>query len=150
MDSEILKMRCNHLGQIGFRVALFGFIVALSLILSSIFSMIIVAFVAIFGFVLPLITFFMPLAFNPNYFDDLSKLINDIGSVTEFFWSLSTYIQFIAIASIIGSVVGSIFLLWDKNNRHWGKFVFCIISAILCLILVVLIASGTFTSGTIS
>ena len=145
MNQEILKMRLNHLGQIGFRLSLFGLIVGLIILLGSFISMFIVAFVAIFGFILPLVTFGIPFVINPNYFSDLGKLLENSTSVINFVWSLTSYIKFIAIAGIIGSVVGAIFLLWDKNDRHWGQFVFCLISCICCLVLFILIISGTFS-----
>ena len=49
MDKEILKMRFNHLGQIGFRLSVFGLIVGLALIFGSVFSLFIIAVVAIVG-----------------------------------------------------------------------------------------------------
>lgn len=149
MNQEILKMRLNHLGQIGFRLSLFGLIVGLIIFLGSFISMFIVAFVAIFGFILPLVTLGIPFVVNPNYFSDLGKLLENSTSVINFVWSLTTYIKFIAIAGIIGSVVGAVFLLWDKNDRHWGQFVFCLISCVCCLVLFILIISGTFSQTVI-
>ena len=150
MNNDILKMRVNHLGQIGFRLSLFGLIVCVTLLLGSFFSLFIVAFVAIIGFILPFITLGLPFAANPNYFSDLSKLLENTGSVINFVWGLTDYLKFIALAGVFGSIIGSIFLLSDKNDRHWGKFIFCIISSILCLVLFIFMASGSFNQGIIS
>ena len=150
MDNEIVKMRLDHLGQIGFRLSLFAFIVSIAILLSSLISMFIFAFVAIFGFLLPFVTLGIVFVINPNYFQSLGNLLNNSNYIIDFFWGLTYYVKFIAIAGIIGSILGSIFLLVDKNNKQWGKFIFCLISSVCCLILFVLIISGTFNQSIIS
>lgn len=144
MENEIVKMRLTHLGEIGFRLALFGLITAAVITVGSIFSMLIFALVALIGFVLPIITLGLPLMADPNYYGNLTKLLENSSSVFDFFWSLTYYAQFIAIAGIVGSIIGSVCLLSDKNNRNWGKFIFCLISAIVCIFLIVLIATNSF------
>ena len=143
-------MRFDHLAQIGFRLSLFAFIVGISIILGSFLSFFIVAIIAIFGFLLPFITLGLPFIMNPHYFEDLSNLLSNTNSVINFFWGLTYYFKYVAIAGIIGSIIGMILLLIDKNNKQWGKFVFCIISAVACLLLFIFIASGTFNQGVIS
>ena len=144
MNNEIIKMRLNHLGEIGFRLALFGFITGAVILLSSFISFFIVAIIGILGIFLPLITLGMIFVVYPNYFSDYTALLNNTTNVINFFLGLTYIVKYIAFIGIIGAIIGSIFLLFDRNNRHWGKFSFCIISIITCLLLFVLIISGSY------
>lgn len=144
MNSEILKMRLNHLSEIGFRLSFFGLIGAIIILLSSFFSMFIVAIVAIVGFLLPFLTLGLLFAVYPNYYNNLSNLLGDSLSIINFFWGLTYYVKYIAVIGIIGSLIGAVTLLHDKTEKHVGKFVFCLISMVLCLFVFVLIMSSAF------
>ena len=71
------------------------------------------------------------------------------GIRVEFFWRIVGYGQYVAIVGIIGAIIGSLFLLSDKTNKQVGKFVFCIISAIACLIMFIIIVTGFLNKGSI-
>ena len=144
MNNEIRSLRLAHLGEIGFRLSLCGLIVAIAILSSSIISFFIIAIVALVGFVLPFITLGMVFAVNPNYFSDLGKLLENSNSVIDFLVGAIGYVKFIAIMGIIGSILGAVFLLSNKADRHWGKFTFCLISSIVCLLLFLFIATGSF------
>lgn len=147
MNKEILELRFSHLGEIGFRLAIFSLVFAIVLLLSSFLSFFIFAVVAIIGFFLPFITLGFIFVANPHYFSDLSKLLDNSSAIFDFFAKVVNYGKYVVIAGIIGSIIGAIFLLSNKNDRHWGKFTFCIISIVLCVILFVLIVSGAFNQG---
>ena len=148
MNKDITKLRLEHLGEIGFRLALFGLIFAFSLAIASFLSFFFFAIVAIIGFCLPIITLGIVLVFYPNYFSDFTKFLDNSSNVTNFFAQIVNYGKYVAIIGIIGAIIGAFFLMANKDDRHVGKFVFCIISAVFCLLLIILIVSGAFNIAT--
>ena len=145
-NKKIFQMRATHLGTIGFRLAIFALCVCVGALLGSVFTALIFVFVAMIGFVLPIITLGFVVALDPNYFENLSNLLNSSSTIMGYLGQAFSYCFVVTIPGFVGAILGAIFLGMNKTEKHPVKLTFCIISSILCVIITILGVSGVFST----